>query len=277
MVVGFSESSIADPLVKALTRGRGCYSGLPRAWKLSEIAVSVRSWCAVLVVLHPFHRKHFYPKYECKVVYFPAAESVPGVWWERWWNRHKCHCGGGEMSLGEQIEQHWQGRTQKPSIQSWAALAGRVLIHHSFQHLVDVPWGTSSSNYCGAWFWSEGPGCAQVQSCCCLGFGQNVTNVLGCGEGGCSATGNLKNVFEDKSSCFAVWGFCWRLLPSICRLWSASLYPSSFNKTSLFSVELAVGFALFLNKARSLETGACWSVSVLTQKGSQLKCSWKII
>lgn len=34
-----------------------------------------------------------------------------------------------------------------------------------------------------------------------LGFGQNVPNLLGCGEGGWSVTGNLKNVFEDKTSC----------------------------------------------------------------------------
>lgn len=44
---------------------------------------------------------------------------------------------------------------------------------------------------------------------------QNVTVPLDRGEGGWFKTGNLKNVFEDKTDCFAVWDFFCRLLPNL--------------------------------------------------------------
>lgn len=43
---------------------------------------------------------------------------------------------------------------------------------------------------------NEGPGCAQMQFCHPV-LGPNVTVLLGCGGGGPSNTGNLKNAFED--------------------------------------------------------------------------------
>lgn len=180
--------------------------------------------------------------------------------------------GGGEVSLGfgqdpgtEHPElgclglERFSSPSQPGSLLLWTQLCppwgwGLEGLLNPSQHLVDIPSGKSSNSYWGAKFWSQGPGCAQVQLCCCPVFGQNITNLLDCGEGGLSNPRNLKNVFEDKTSCFAVWGFCCRLLPSICRLWSASLYLSSLYKTILFSAELAVGFALFLNKAGSLGT-----------------------
>lgn len=127
-----------------------------------------------------------------------------------------------------------------------------------FQHLAYPQTATEEPN--------SGMGGLAVLRCnsaAALGLAK-MSSMLDCGQGGCSVPGNLKNVFEDKISCFTAWGFCCRLLPSICRLWSASLYLSSFNKTILFSVELAVGFALFLNKATPLGTAACWSLSMIT-------------
>ena len=62
---------------------------------------------------------------------------------------------------------------------------------------------------------NEGPGCAQIRFCCYAVLDQNVTVPLDCRGGGWSNTGNLKNMFEDKTNCFAVWGFFCRLLPNL--------------------------------------------------------------
>lgn len=115
-------------------------------------------------------------------------ESIPGLWWEvieqtqmlSVCGAGKCHCYFGRMRLGEpgraaltvldpetapKAALAWKVLTpSQPGLGTWRyclALSSTLCILKQLLRSLILGWG---------------PGCAQVQFCCCLGFGQNVIN-----------------------------------------------------------------------------------------------------